>query len=194
MCFKNTIQVLACLYELLYDSNIETRNVLENTMNATATIISKLQEIFAPMDDEVLVGTKAWAAGRALAVREFKLSDEGKSLSCDAHRYYARLHTIAGGKTWYQAFNGRSLCDIEEVVEKHCAAVAKKRNASISAKLAKAGVNEVVSEEFHRTADGFNGLFVVGTDAGVKSVRIETIKAGGYNIQCLHLRVLVSVK
>jgi hypothetical protein len=162
-------------------------------MNAVQTIAAKLNEIFTPMDAEVLVATKDWATGRVLAVREFKSSEEGKSLARDAHRYYGRLHAIAGGKTWYQALNGRSLCDIEDVVSKHCAAVAKKRNASISAKLAKAGVNEVVSEEFHRTADGFNGLFVVGTDAGIKSVRIETIKAGGYNIQCLHLRVLTKV-
>ena len=67
-------------------------------------------------------------------------------------------------------------------------------NATIAAKLAKAGVDEVEGAEFTRTNDGFNGLFVVNTPTGPKSVHIETITAGGYNIQCLHLRVLVTVR
>lgn len=83
---------------------------------------------------------------------------------------------------------------IEEFIEKNCAATVAKRNATIAAKLEKAGVTEVVSEQFTYTKDGFDGVFVVNTDAGMKRVKINTIRAGGYNIQCLHLRVLVSVK
>jgi hypothetical protein len=55
-------------------------------------------------------------------------------------------------------------------------------------------VVEVISEEFYRTADGFNGEFVVDTNAGRKTVTVNTVYAGGYNIQCLHLRVLVKVR
>ena len=107
---------------------------------------------------------------------------------------YDRLHEIAGGKTWYNVFNGRNTKLVEEFMVKNCEMTAKKRNASIAKKLEKAGVTEVLSEEFHRTNDGFNGTFVVDTDKGHKTVTVETILAGGYNIVCLHLRVLVRVK
>jgi len=163
-------------------------------MNATAAIIAKLNEVFAPMDAKVLEQSKEWAKGRAQAIRDFKASDEYQAIRRDAFALYAKLYAIAGGKTWYNVFNGNSAAIIEEFVTKNCAAIAAKRNANIANKLEKAGVTEVVSEEFHHTNDGFNGVFVVNTNAGRKSVRIETIYAGGYNVQCLHLRVLVKVK
>ncbi len=163
-------------------------------MNATAAIIAKLNEVFADMDAKVLEQSKEWAKGRAQAIRDFKASDEYKELRGNAWALYGKLHAIAGGKTWYNVFNGNSAAIIEEFVTKNCAAIAAKRNASIAKKLEKAGVTEVVSEEFHHTNDGFNGVFVVETNAGRKTVRVETIYAGGYNIQCLHLRVLVKVK
>lgn len=161
---------------------------------AATTIISRLNEVFAPMDAEVLAAAQEWAKGRAQAIREFKASDEYQAIRFDPYRLYARLHGIAGGKTWYTVFNGNSLTNIAEFVMKNCAAVAAKRNASIATKLAKAGVTEVISEEFTHTHDGFNGVFVVGTDAGRKTVTVDTIRAGGYNIQCLHLRVLTKVR
>lgn len=34
----------------------------------------------------------------------------------------------------------------------------------------------------------------VNTESGIKRVKIETILAGGYNVQCLHYRTLVNVK
>ena len=162
--------------------------------NATTAIISRLNEVFAPMDAQVLDSTQEWAKGRAQALREFKASDDYKAICRDAARLYSRLFGIAGGKTWYNVFNGNSQAIISEFVAKNCAATAAKRNASIAAKLNKTGVNEVISEELARTKDGFNGTFVVNTDAGRKVVRVETIQAGGYNIQCLHLRVLVKVR
>lgn len=162
--------------------------------NAQQRILAKLNEVFAPLDADVLENSQKWAIGRVNAIREFKASDEYQAIRRDAFRLYARLHEIAGGKTWYNVFNGRSMEQIAEFVEKNCEAIAAKRNASIAAKLAKAGVTEVVSEEFTFSPDGFNGVFVVATDAGNKRVTIQTIIAGGYNIQCRHLRVLVKVK
>lgn len=163
-------------------------------MKTTAAILVKLNEIFAPMDAEVLAASQVWAKGRVAAVREFKASDEYQAMRRDQHRLYSRLFDLAGGKTWYNMFDGRNATMIEEFVEKNCAAIVAKRNATIAAKLEKAGVTEVVSEEYARTRDGFDGVFVVETNAGRKVVTINTIRAGGYNIQCLHLRVLVKIK
>jgi len=163
-------------------------------MNATANIIAKLNEVFAPMDAEVLEASQEWAKGRVQAIRDFKVSEEAKEMRRNQHQYYARLFAIAGGKTWYNIFDGRNATMIEEFITKNCKAIADKRNESIASKLNKSGVTEVISEEFTHTRDGFDGVFIVNTDAGKKRVTINTIRAGGYNVQCLHLRVLVKVK
>ena len=158
----------------------------------TQQIINNLNQVFKKFDDEVLEGSKKWAQERVAAIREFKTSDEYRKLDC--WRAYDRLYAIAGGKTWYNIFDGRSKFMIEEFMEKNHQNTIEKRNASIAKKLEKAGVTEVLSEEYVYTKDGFNGIFRVNTNAGVKCVSIDTIYAGGYNIQCLHLRVLVKVK
>jgi hypothetical protein len=157
---------------------------------------AKLNELFADLDDEVLQSSKQWAIDRVQALKEFKQTEEYKELNKKGAwgGVYDKLFAIAGGKTWYTLFSRSSATQIEEFVVKNCKAIADKRNASIATKLAKAGVKEVISEEFTHSRDGFNGIFIVHTDAGNKCVTIETIRAGGYNIQALHLRVLVKVK
>jgi hypothetical protein len=159
-------------------------------------IIAKLTEVFAPYDAQVVEDTKKWAMERQAAINEFKKSEEYKILARKSGQWelYDKLFAMAGGKTWYNALWGRNATMIHNYVEKYCAAVANKRTASIAAKLTKAGVTEVVSESYVYTKDGFNGTYVVETNSGKKIVTIDTIIAGGYNIQCAHMRVLVKVK
>ena len=129
-----------------------------------------------------------------MAVQTFMQSEEAKTLRRDVWAYYERLHQVAGGKAWFSLFHGRNEEMIEEMIEKNCKQSADKRNASIANKLQKAGVIDVISEEFIMSDDGFDGIFVVNTDKGQKTVTVNTVKAGGHSIQCLHLRVLVKVK
>lgn len=164
-----------------------------NKMNAIKQIVESLNEVFAPMDAEVLVSSQEWAKGRVQALRDFKASPEYQEMRRDAYKLYPHMFAIAGGKTWYNVFQGRNAAMIEEIIVKNCEAIAQARNAKIAAKLTKAGVTEVTDTNINHTNDGFNGIFYVNTDAGNKRVKVETIRAGGYNIQCLHLRVLVKV-
>ena len=165
-------------------------------MNLSTQITASLEALFSELDAEVLTASQEWAKGRVSAIREFKASDEAKALQAKGAYggYYPRLFAVAGGKTWYNIFDGRSASMIEEFMVKNCKAIADKRNASITAKMIKAGATSVDGQEFARSADGFNGTFVLNTDTGRKVVTIDTIRAGGYNIQCLHLRVLVKVR
>lgn len=160
------------------------------------TITAKLETLFAPMDAEVLAASQEWAIGRVAALKAYKETEEYKELNKKGAwgGVYTKLFDIAGGKTWYTVFTQNGKSGIENFVAKNCAAIVAKRNANIAAKLTKAGVEALVSEEYTSTRDGFNGVYVVNTNTGKKVVTIDTIRAGGYNVQCLHLRVLVKVK
>lgn len=152
-------------------------------------MLNSLEILFADMDAEVLEKQTEWALGRMNALREFKASDEYQTLRRDQWKLYDRLFSIAGGKSWYNTFNGCNEAMVREIVAKNCKAIAEKRNYTVMAKLAKIGVTEIKDLEYGRTNDGFNGIFVFDN----ARIEIRTIIAGGYNIQCLHQRTLVYV-
>jgi len=166
--------------------------------SAIETIIEKLDVIFVPMDAKIHTQSQEWAKGRCEALEVCRKSDKYQEIEKMGWKYagnlYEMLHNVAGGKIWYSVFKYGYHKSAIEFVTKNCEATARKRNASIAKKLQKAGATEIISEEYTETNDGFNGVFVVNTTTGKQRVTIDTIYAGGYNIQCLHLRVLVKVR
>lgn len=164
-------------------------------MNATNRITQKLEEVFAPMDAEVLIASQRWAKERTQAICDYLNCNENKKLRrIDTHKFHDGLYAIAGGKTWYNALYGSSDEQINTYVTRNCEAITKKRNTRIASKLNNAGVTTIISEEFTSTSNGFNGVFMVNSDKGQKKVTISTVYSGGHNVQCLHLRVLVNIK
>jgi hypothetical protein len=152
---------------------------------------------FKELDAEMLERQIAWALGRVAALKEFNPDEDewvqaGKQHG--SHEYFGRKvmkqHEIAGGKTWYNTFYGRSEQDIVGIVAKNVAAIIEKRNHRIVTALTKKGITEIPEFTLIHCSDGYEGTFIV---AGHK-VHIETILAGGYNIQCLHQRTLINVK
>lgn len=164
------------------------------------TITTALETIFVEADATVLTASIAWAAERVAAIKAFNNDPEmielRKDRNIDQYGYrgfYGKRWAVAGGKTWYNVFHGRNAEMINEFMTKNCAATAEKRNANIVKKMIKAGVTEILSSDYIKTSDGFTGTFRFNTDAGEKVCTIRTIWAGGYNIQCLHMRILVRV-
>ena len=151
-------------------------------------------QVLAPLDAEHERRSQEWAKVRCDALKEFQASEEGKAMQSDAYAYYNHLLGICGGDTWWRLFSGGYGQHVVEFMTKNCAAGVAKRNHKIATKLDNAGVTAVTSSDYTRTSDGFDGFFAVATDKGPKAVTIQTIYAGGYNIQCLHVRVLVNVR
>lgn len=157
------------------------------------TIISQLDTAFAPLDADVLENSIKWIEGRAEALCAFNESEESRTIKSQ-WVYYGKLFAICGGKTWYRVIRSSSPSSRAEFVTKNCAGIAARRNATIAKKLAKAEVTAVVGSNFQHSTGGFNGIFQVNTNAGDRVVIVDTIIAGGYNIQCRHLRVLTKIK
>lgn len=168
-----------------------------HTENKTYTsIISKLDEAFAKFDEQFRKEEIKFFFDRKKALKEYQATDEARELyKTDAYDYYETLYSIAGGKGMYEIVGCGyyNEAGITEKANKHVDSKIAKRNASISNKLVKAQITNVDSGEVIFSNDGFNGYFEVQTEAGQKRVSIDTIIAGGYNIQRAHYRTLVKV-
>jgi hypothetical protein len=89
-------------------------------------------------------------------------------------------------KAYYYNLQDHIKLDIKETKRKH-----ENRNAKIAGKLEKAGITNIDAINFEvEYGNDFVGSWIID---GHK-VTIKVIFAGGYNIQCLHNRVLCNVK
>ena len=150
----------------------------------------QLTRAFAELNQTMLERQMAWALARRVALKEKIEELRGQRRKMGEAAYYEEIFAVAGGKTWYNVFYGRNEEMVREIVQKNVATLIEKRDAKIIAALTKKGITELPEFELVHTSDGCEGTFYV---AGHR-VTIQTILAGGYNIQCLHQRTLVKVK
>jgi hypothetical protein len=158
-------------------------------------LISGLKQEFAVYDAKLCEDTQAWAKGRCEALAAFHNSAEYEQLRHNAWKLYARLYSIAGGKGWYEILKcGVYTNHTKTFIAKSCAAIADQRFHKIAQKLYKENITAITGKVTTNSQDGFEGVYKVTTNAGEKYIKIRIVYAGGYNIQCAHIRVLVTIK
>lgn len=175
-------------------------------------MMKQLESAFSEVDAQFIDRQITWAKERKEALIALPKTDEyieaAKVTDNDRKyedrfnpaRFYGQArqremrYATAGGKTWFGIFDGRPWKDIEPIVLKNCESIISNRNARIATKLEKAGVTKLEEGGFSNTKDGLHGEFSVKTNDGMETLKIETILAGGYHIQCLHLRTLINIK
>lgn len=163
-------------------------NEKESIMKTLVQLANEIENALAPLDTKWFDDSVAWFEKRKQEAYAWRQSDEAKAMCRNSWAYYKKLWALAGGKGNYKMTTDEYM--------KKCEKVIRARNEKIAYKIRNAGDfdAEIIEGELSYTNNGFDGIYKLKTSEGTKSIFINTIYAGGYNIQALHLRTLVKVK
>lgn len=154
-------------------------------------LMSQIAEILKPFDEQTLNGIIESIPQRRESMDSFRENNRGGARS-NPDAYYRGLFDAVGGKGWYELLQWGDKDLIEKIIKSENMKV-ETRNFKIAKKLE--GIESVVEGTQVYSTNGFEGTWEFVSETGkTKRVTLEVILAGGYNIQCLHNRVLVKVK
>lgn len=167
------------------------------------SVYEMISKELAKYDEDIIKGEVLFAKETAQEIMEWRQNNPRPTPkqynNKDDYRMACAIHAatplnMAGTQGLYDVIGHGWSERREETIIKSAETKIAKRNTKIANKLKKAKITKVGASEIKRTNDGFEGYYKVDTETGTKDIVIRTIIAGGYNIQCLHLRVLVNIK
>ena len=173
------------------------RVLLEAKITNFKKIITALEKAFVKFDKDYLESEVTFFLDKFKILQDYwkKNSEDKKNgvAQKSSEEKYKEIFRLVGGKSVFDIIHGRNASMVEDIATKMANNTIEKRNAKIVLQLEEMGILEVSEGDVKYSRDGFNGIFTVMTESGKKTIRIDTILAGGHNIQRLHYRTLVKI-